>query len=93
MYEIINPPYIYPLLLISIPLVIFVGIKIRNNSQLFMPKEYKTVKRIVNKISKKNDLGDYPFTFSITAGSRGTWIAKSLGLPTKNESCLKKFII
>ena len=88
MYEIINPPYIYPLLLISIPLVIFVGIKIRNNSQLFMPKEYKTVKRIVNKISKKNDLGDYPFTFSITAGSRGTWIAKSLGLPTKNESCL-----
>ena len=88
MYEIINPPYIYVLLFISIPVVIFIGIKIRNNSQLFMPKEYKTVKRIVNKISKKNDLGDYPFTFSITAGSRGTWIAKSLGLPTKNESCL-----
>ena len=86
MYEIINPPYIYPLLLISIPLVIFFGIKIRNNSQLFMPKEYKTVKRIVNKISKKNDLGDYPFTFSITAGSRGTWIAKSLGLTRKSQS-------
>ena len=88
MYEIINTPYIYLLLLISIPIVIFLGIKIRNNSQLFMPKEYKIVKKIVNKISKKNDLGDYPFTFSITAGSRGTWIAKSLGLPTKNESCL-----
>ena len=69
-------------------LIIFLGKKVRNNSQLFMPNEYKTVKRIVNKISKKNDLGDYPFTFSITAGSRGTWIAKSLGLPTKNESCL-----
>ena len=69
-------------------LLIFIGKKIRNNSQLFMPNEYKTVKRIVNKISKKNDLGDYPFTFSITAGSRGTWIAKSLGLSTKNASCL-----
>ena len=69
-------------------LIIFLGKKVRNNSQLLMPNEYKTVKRIVNKISKKNDLGDYPFTFSITAGSRGTWIAKSLGLPTKNESCL-----
>ena len=88
MFEIINPLNIYLLLLISLTIVIFLGIKVRNNSQLFMPNEYKTVKRIVNKISKKNDLGDYPFIFSITAGSRGTWIAKSLGLPTKNESCL-----
>ena len=69
-------------------LIIFLGKKVRNNSQLFMPKEYKTIKKIVNRISKKNDLGDYPFTFSITAGSRGAWIAKSLGLPKKNESCL-----
>ena len=68
-------------------LIIFLGKKVRNNSQLFMPNEYKTVKRIVNKISKKNDLGDYPFTFSITSGSRGTWIAKSLGLTRKNQSC------
>ena len=71
-----------------ITLLIFLGKNIRNHSQLFMPKEYKTIKRIVSKISTKNDLGDYPFIFSVTAGSRGTWIAKSLGLTSKNESCL-----
>ena len=88
MHDFLNISYIFISLISLIALIIFLGKKVRNNSQLFMPNEYKTVKRIVNKISKKNDLGDYPFTFSITAGSRGTWIAKSLGLPTKNESCL-----
>ena len=88
MNDLLNLSTIFISLISLITLLIFIGKKIRNNSQLFMPKEYKTVKRIVNKISKKNDLGDYPFTFSITAGSRGTWIAKSLGLSTKNESCL-----
>ncbi len=88
MHDLLNLSTLFISLISLITLLIFIGKKIRNNSQLFMPKEYKTVKRIVNKISKKNDLGDYPFTFSITAGSRGTWIAKSLGLSTKNESCL-----
>tara|TARA_B100000287_G_scaffold374482_1_gene374340 strand:- start:258 stop:1226 length:969 start_codon:yes stop_codon:yes gene_type:complete len=88
MHDLLNISYIFIYLISLIGLLIFIGKKIRNNCQLFMPNEYKTVKRIVNKISKKNDLGDYPFTFSITAGSRGTWIAKSLGLPKKNHSCL-----
>ena len=88
MHDLLNLSIIFLSLIVLIAILFFLGKKIRNNSQLFMPKEYKIVKRIVNKISKKNDLGDYPFTFSITAGSRGTWIAKSLGLPTKNESCL-----
>jgi len=88
MHDLLNLSTIFISLISLITLLIFIGKKIRNNSQLFMPKEYKTVQRIVNKISKKNDLGDYPFIFSITAGSRGTWIAKSLGLSTKNESCL-----
>ena len=88
MHDFLNISYIFISLISLMTLIIYLGKKVRNNSQLFMPNEYKTVKRIVNKISKKNDLGDYPFTFSITAGSRGTWIAKSLGLPTKNESCL-----
>ena len=52
-----------------------------------MPKEYKAIKRIITKLALKNDLGNYPFTFSITAGSRVTWIAKSLGLTRKNQSC------
>ena len=88
MHDFLGISCIFISLISLLALIIFLGKKVRNNSQLFMPNEYKTVKRIVNKISKKNDLGDYPFTFSITAGSRGTWIAKSLGLPTKNESCL-----
>ena len=88
MHDLLNLSSIFLSLISLIGILFFLGKNIRNNSQLFMPNEYKTVKRIVNKISKKNDLGDYPFTFSITAGSRGTWIAKSLGLPTKNESCL-----
>ncbi len=88
MQDFLDISYIFISLISLMALIIFLGKKFRNNSQLFMPNEYKTVKRIVNKISKKNDLGNYPFTFSITAGSRGTWIAKSLGLSTKNESCL-----
>jgi len=87
MHDLLNLSIIFLSLIVLIGLLTFLGKKIRNNSQLFMPKEYKIVKRIVNKISKKNDLGDYPFTFSITSGSRGTWIAKSLGLTRKNQSC------
>ena len=87
MHDLLNLSIIFLSLIVLIAILFFLGKKIRNNSQLFMPNEYKTVKRIVNKISKKNDLGDYPFTFSITAGSRVTWIAKSLGLTRKNESC------
>ena len=87
MHDLLNLSIIFLSLIVLIGILTFLGKKIRNNSQLFMPKEYKIVKRIVNKISKKNDLGDYPFTFSITSGSRGTWIAKSLGLTRKNQSC------
>ena len=87
MHDLLNLSIIFLSLIVLIALLFFLGKKIRNNSQLFMQKEYKIVKRIVNKISKKNDLGDYPFTFSITSGSRGTWIAKSLGLTRKNQSC------
>ena len=88
MHDLLNLSTIFLSLISLIAILFFLGKNIRNNSQLFMPKEYKTIKKIVNRISKKNDLGDYPFTFSITAGSRGAWIAKSLGLPKKNESCL-----
>ena len=87
MHDLLNLSIIFLSLIVLIGILTFLGKRIRNNSQLFMPIEYKTVKKIVNKISKKNDLGDYPFTFSITAGSRVTWIAKSLGLTRKNQSC------
>ena len=75
--------FIFPL----IPIITFLGINIRNSSQLLMPKEYKTIKKIINKLASKNNLGEYPLTFTIVAGSRTYWIGKSLGICIKEESC------
>ena len=57
--------FIFPL----IPIITFLGINIRNSSQLLMPKEYKTIKKIINKLASKNNLGEYPLTFTIVAGA------------------------
>ena len=40
----------------------------RNDSQRFMPYEYKLVQKIFNKIALNNDLGDRPISISIRAG-------------------------
>ena len=40
----------------------------RNESQRFMPYEYKLVQKIFNKMSLNNDLGDRPISLSIRAG-------------------------
>lgn len=64
-------------LIISITLL---GFYMRNRSQLFMPDEYKTIKRIVSKVADSNNLGNHPITFTIISGSRVYWIAKSLGV-------------
>lgn len=69
------------------PTIAFICIKIRNNSQFFMPSEYKVIRNIINKIASKNHLGEYPLTFTIVAGSRTYWIAKGLGICQKEESC------
>ena len=45
-----------------------------------MPNEYKAIKRIINKLASKNNLGEYTLTFTIVAGSRTYWIGKSLGI-------------
>ena len=52
----------------------------RNKSILFMPKEYKTIKKLVNKIASKNELGDEKITFAINNGAYMSWRAKSLNL-------------
>ena len=57
------------------------------NLHLFMPNEYKVLKVIVDKLATSNDLGDYPITFSINAGSRIYWSAKHLGLCDKESYC------
>ena len=41
----------------------------RNRSQLFMPDEYKTIKRIVSKVADSNNLGNHPITFTIISSS------------------------
>ena len=75
--------------LISIFLLSFLfGLFINNiiqNSIFFMPKEYKLIKNIVNKIASKNELGNQKILFSINDGSYMTWNTKSLDLCKEDE--------
>ena len=50
----------------------------RNQSQRFMPDEYKLVQKIFNKLSLNNDLGDRPISISIRAGEYMHWKLKNL---------------
>ena len=52
----------------------------RNQSQIFMPDEYKLVQKIFNKIALNNDLGDRPISISIRAGEYMHWKLKNLGI-------------
>ena len=53
---------------------------LRNNSTYFMPKEYKTIQKIVDKIASNNDLGDRNIPFSIASGIYMQYRAEELGL-------------
>ena len=78
------------------PLKIFTGIFIltfsflylanflRDNSTFFMPKEYKTIKKIVDKIALKNDLGNRDIPFSVASGIYMQYRAEELGLCEKD---------
>ena len=78
------------------PLKIFTGIFIltfslfylanllRNNSTYFMPKEYKIIKKIVDKIASRNDLGNKEIPFSIAGGVYMEYRAEELGLCEKD---------
>ena len=57
---------------------------LRYNSTYFMPKEYKTIKKIVDKIASKNDLGDRNIPFSIASGIYMQYRAEELGLCEKD---------
>ena len=65
---------------------IFSSNYLRNNSTLFMPKEYKSIKKLVNKIASKNYLGDREIPFYIGSGSFMEVRAKELGL-CKEDDC------
>ena len=57
----------------------------RNNSIYFMPREYKTIKKIVDKIALKNNLGDEEILFSIGSGAYMEYEAEKLGLCKKDD--------
>ncbi len=70
----------------SCALAIFGGIKTWQTSELFMPEEYKTIKRVFNKLAAKNDLGDIPITFTVIPGNQAKWRAEQLNL-CKEDDC------
>ena len=57
---------------------------LRDNSTYFMPKEYKTIKKIVDKLALKNDLGNRDIRFSIGSGIYMQYRAEELGLCEKD---------
>ena len=56
----------------------------RNNSTYLMPQEYKIIKKIVDKIASKNDLGNKEIPFSIASGIYMEYRAEELGLCEKD---------
>ena len=57
---------------------------LRNYSTFFMPKEYKIIKKVVDKIASKNDLGNRDIPFSIASGIYMEYRAEELGLCEKD---------
>tara|TARA_Y100001978_G_scaffold190762_1_gene194253 strand:+ start:94 stop:975 length:882 start_codon:yes stop_codon:yes gene_type:complete len=72
-----------------IPLLItylYFAFYLRNHSTFFMPREYKVIKRLVNNIASKNNLGDREIPFYIGSGTYMEVRAKELGL-CKEDNC------
>ena len=55
-------------------------------SIFYMPKEYRLIKKLVNKIAYKNDLGVDNINFTIITGSHAAYLSKQLGI-CKEEDC------
>ena len=77
-------------LLGSIIITLFVGSFLANYlhsySTLFMPEEYKTIKKLVNKLASSNHLGGSVIPFNISNGIYMAYRAEELGL-CKDETC------
>ena len=52
-----------------------------------MPREYKEIKKLVDKLAYKNDLGNKNFSFSIINGDYMSWNMKDLDL-CEGDKCL-----
>ncbi len=55
-------------------------------STLFMPKEYRIIKNLVNRIASKNNLGEKEIVFSVGSGSYLMYRAQELGLCKEEDS-------
>ena len=63
---------------------LYLGNYLREKSTYFMPEEYKNIKKIVDKIALKNDLGNRDIRFSIGSGIYMQYRAEELGLCEKD---------
>ena len=73
-------------------LAIVGGVRYSENSQAFMPSEYKTIQRVVNQLALNNDLGDQPITFSVSTAGNADWIAEQLApeIIPENDNLIKR---
>ena len=75
----------YLKIILILPLIFIASSEIHKSSQLFMPEEYKTLKRVVTKIAANNPNLE-SMLFSINVGKKIENRIKDLGI-CKNDSC------
>ena len=70
----------YISILLSASIFLYTSNRYINNSLSLMPKEYKLVQKIFNKISLNNDLGNRPISIIIRAGEDMDYLMKDTGI-------------
>ena len=72
--------------------LLFLASEYWNRSLLLMPREYKLVKQIFNRISSNNYLGDRPVTVIIRAGDDMHYLSQDLGLCKDKDNYCSYFV-
>ena len=75
--------YIFSIALVSVGFTYFNREKINLYT---MPKEYKVIKKVVDKLVANNDLGKRPIAFQINSGKYLNWMAEEIKLCT-DDNC------
>ena len=75
--------YICSIALVSVGFFFFNREKINLHT---MPKEYKVIKEVVDKLAANNDLGKRPIAFQINSGKYLNWMAEEIKLCT-DDNC------
>ena len=66
--------------------------QIYTRSQVFMPKEYKLIKKIFNTISLNNNLGERPVSIIIRAGEDMHYLMKDVGICKEKQNYCGYFV-